>query len=336
VVASNPAHAVRGPKHVVKTGKTTALSGEQARELLDSIDVSTLVGLRDRVLIAVMTFAFARIGAVVAMRVGDYFPKDKRWWVRLHEKGGKRHEMPAHHNLEAYLDAYIEAAKTRDAGKAPLFRSAVGRTGVLTETPMSCVDAWRMVQRRAADLGTRVRIVCYWLSLRATATAFNVAFVIGNSSYGAAGSFPNPVVSTECDRLAAIPFDSDLPKGFPGGLKWEEINPDAAIPACRRALENTPGDRRVRFQLGRALQSGKKFEEARSSCGRCPVFRPARFAPTHRNPSYKDAADRMYDGKDLPSDSEEKEAVERAKAADDGKEASRRAEQQFDRWRSVW
>src|SRR5208283_1479970 len=55
--------------------------------------------------ISVMTFAFARIGATVAMRVEDYYPKGKRWWVRLHEKGGKRHEMPAHHNLEAYLEA---------------------------------------------------------------------------------------------------------------------------------------------------------------------------------------------------------------------------------------
>ena len=101
----------------------------------------------------VMTFAFARIGAVVAMRVEDYYPKGKRWWVRLHEKGGKRHEMPAHHNLEAYLDAYIEAAGIRDDGKAPLFRSAVGRTGALTAKPMHRVDAWRMVQRRAAELG---------------------------------------------------------------------------------------------------------------------------------------------------------------------------------------
>jgi hypothetical protein len=66
----------------VKTGKTTVLAGEQAREPLDSIDVSTLVGLRDRALIAVMTFAFARIGAVVAMRVADYCPNGKRWWVR--------------------------------------------------------------------------------------------------------------------------------------------------------------------------------------------------------------------------------------------------------------
>ena len=166
VVATNPAHAVRGPKHVVKTGKTTVLDAEQARKLLDSIDTSTVVGLRDRALISVMTFAFARIGAVVAMRVEDYYPKGKRWWVRLHEKGGKRHEMPAHHNLEAYLDAYIEAAGIRDGGKAPLFRSAAGRTGTLTEKPMNRVDAWRMIQRRAADLGTRVKIGCH--TFRAT------------------------------------------------------------------------------------------------------------------------------------------------------------------------
>src|SRR3954469_13796047 len=125
----------------------SVLDAEQARLLLDSIRITRIVtlldgttkgvpcviGLRDRALISVMTFAFARIGAVVAMRVEDYYPKGKRWWVRLHEKGGKRHEMPAHHNLEAYLDTYIEAAGIGEAGKAPLFRSAAGRTGALTE-----------------------------------------------------------------------------------------------------------------------------------------------------------------------------------------------------------
>jgi site-specific recombinase XerD len=79
IVATNPAHAVRGPKHVVKSGKTPVLTGEQARTLLDSIDTSTVVGLRDRALISIMTFAFARIGAVVTMRVGDYYPQGKRW-----------------------------------------------------------------------------------------------------------------------------------------------------------------------------------------------------------------------------------------------------------------
>ena len=166
VVATNPAHSVRGPKHVVKTGKTTVLDADQARRLLDSINTSTLVGLRDRALISVMTFAFARIGAVVAMRVEDYYPMGKRWWVRLHEKGGKRHEMPAHHNLEAYLDAFIEAAGIRDEGKSHLFRSASGRTGTLTATAMNRVDAWRMIQRRAERLGFRVKIGCH--TFRAT------------------------------------------------------------------------------------------------------------------------------------------------------------------------
>jgi integrase len=181
VVAANPAHSVRGPKHAVKTGKTTVLDAGQARKLLDSIritrtvtlldgtikEVPCVVGLRAQAqLISVMTFAFARIGAVVAMRVEDYYPTGKRWWVRLHEKGGKRHEMPAHHNREAYLDAYIEAAGIRDGGKAPLFRSAAGRTGTLTEKPMTRVDAWRMIQRRASDLGFRVKVGCH--TFRAT------------------------------------------------------------------------------------------------------------------------------------------------------------------------
>jgi site-specific recombinase XerD len=166
VVAVNPATSVHGPKHVVKRGKTTVLTVEQARELLDSIDTTTLVGLRDRALISVMTFAFARIGAVVAMRVEDYYPQGKRWWVRLHEKGGKRHEMPAHHNLETYLDAYINAAGLRDAERTPLFRSAAGRTGALTDNPMNRVDAYRMIQRRAAELGLHIKVGCH--TFRAT------------------------------------------------------------------------------------------------------------------------------------------------------------------------
>src|SRR5262252_6545177 len=133
VVATNRAHAVRGPTHVVKRGKTPVLTPEEARALLDSIDVSTVVGLRDRALVSVMVFTCSLVGSAVDMRVEDFYPQGKRWWVRLHEKGGKRHDMPAHHTLEAYLDAYIDAAGLRDSGKSPLFRSAVRRTGRLTE-----------------------------------------------------------------------------------------------------------------------------------------------------------------------------------------------------------
>jgi site-specific recombinase XerD len=190
VVATNPAHAVRGPKHVVKTGKTTVLDADQARTLLDSIDISTVVGLRDRALISVMTFAFARIGAVVAMRVEDYYPKGKRWWVRLHEKGGKRHEMPAHHNLEAYIDAYIDAAGICDEGKGPLFRSAVGRTGMLTDKPMNRVDAWRMIQRRAAELGSKVKIGCHTFRATGITAYLNAGGTLENAQAMAAHESP--------------------------------------------------------------------------------------------------------------------------------------------------
>jgi integrase/recombinase XerD len=161
VLATNPAHAVRGPKHVVRRGKTPVLTEDQARHLIESIDTSTLIGLRDRALIAVMTYAFARIGAVVGMRVEDYYPEGKRWWVRLHEKGGKRHEMPAHHKLEAYLDEYVKAAGIAEDGRSPLFRSAAGRTGLLTESPMNRIDAYRMIRRRTVEAGLKGKFGCH-------------------------------------------------------------------------------------------------------------------------------------------------------------------------------
>jgi site-specific recombinase XerC len=131
VLAINPAHAVRGPKHVINRGKTPVLTEDQARRPLASIKVVRkvtrpdgtegeepwLVGLRDRALIGVMmTYTFARISAVVAMQVEDYFPNGKPWWVRLQEKGGKRHEMPAHHKLEDGLPRRCDSAELKMKG----------------------------------------------------------------------------------------------------------------------------------------------------------------------------------------------------------------------------
>jgi site-specific recombinase XerD len=158
VMASNPAHAVRGPRHSVIKGATTVMSSQEATEFLKSIDISHVVGLRDRALIGVMVYAFARVSAVVALKVDDYFPLKKRWWLRLHEKGGKVNEMGCHHKLEEYLDAYIAAADIADEKKGPLFRAAIGRTGKLSDRPMSRVDAWYMVRRRAKDAGMETAI----------------------------------------------------------------------------------------------------------------------------------------------------------------------------------
>lgn len=137
IIPTNPAASVRGPKHVVKVGKTPVLDPDEARTLLDSIDVTTAVGLRDRALIALMVYSFARVGAALAMKVEDVYVQNRRLWVRLHEKGGKRHEMPCHHNLETYLHAYIDGCLLAADPKAHLFRTIGRGTGELTLTPLA-------------------------------------------------------------------------------------------------------------------------------------------------------------------------------------------------------
>ena len=166
VMPTNPAHSVRGPRHSVTKGSTPVLSSEEATSLLTGMDASTVVGLRDRAIIAVMTYTFARVGAVVALAVEDYYSQKKRWWLRLHEKNGKLNEMPCHHKLEQYLDAYIVAAGVADDRKGPLFRSAIGKTGQLSGKPMLRGDVWSMVRRRAADAGIETAIGCH--TFRAT------------------------------------------------------------------------------------------------------------------------------------------------------------------------
>lgn len=154
VVPSNPASAVRGPKHVVKTGKTPALEGAEWRKLLDAIPTETVRDLRDRALIATLTYSFARIGAALKMKVEDLRPKGAGWQIRLHEKGGKHHTMPCHHALAETLHAYIAAAGIAEDRKGYLFRTSRGHLGTaLSEQPMSQPDAWRMIRRRAAAAG---------------------------------------------------------------------------------------------------------------------------------------------------------------------------------------
>src|SRR5262245_18433610 len=145
VLPMNPASSVRGPKHVVKKGKTPVLTAAVSRQLLDSIDVATISGLRDRALIGLMVFSFARVSATIGMNVEDYFQQGKRLCVRLHEKRGKRHDVPAHHSAEGYMDAYLKAAGAVES-KSPLFRS-IDKMGKLTLARLTRNDALWMVKR---------------------------------------------------------------------------------------------------------------------------------------------------------------------------------------------
>ncbi len=166
VLQGNPAASVRGPKHVVKVGKTPVLTEEEARALFDSIDPGTLTGLRDRAFLAVMTYSFARVGAVVKMEVRDYYTQGKRSFFRLHEKGGKFHQVPVHHKAAELVDAYLEGARIAGENRSPLFRTSLARTGRLTEKALTEHAALRIVKRRAAAAGLPREICCH--TFRAT------------------------------------------------------------------------------------------------------------------------------------------------------------------------
>jgi site-specific recombinase XerD len=159
IVPVNPASAVRGPKHVVKTGKTPVLDPAEWRKLIDSIPTSTVRDLRDRALIATLTYSFARITAALGMKVEDLRPQGAGWRLRLHEKGGKYHVMPCHHALAEALHAYIGAAGIAEDRKGWLFRTSPRHDATkLTLQPMTQPDAWRMIRRRAAAAGIATEI----------------------------------------------------------------------------------------------------------------------------------------------------------------------------------
>ena len=158
VVPHNPAASVRGPSHSARTGKTPVLDPSEARQLLDSLDTSTPAGLRDRALIALMVFSFARIGAALAMKVEDVYTQQRRLWVRLREKGGKQHAMPCHHLLEEYLHAYLVQTGIEGDLKGPLFRTIGRGTGQLSATVLPQANAHAMVRRRALAAGLQTLI----------------------------------------------------------------------------------------------------------------------------------------------------------------------------------
>jgi integrase/recombinase XerC len=157
VLDTNPAAPVRGPAYTIKRGKTPILAAAEAKRLIESIETDSLVGLRDRALIAVMVYSFARVSAAVGMDLEDLVQTAGRSWLRLHEKGGKVHEMPAHHRLLEHLEVYLGALGSVDP-KAPLFRAALGRTGKLGAERLSRHDAYAMVRRRAIKAGVVEKI----------------------------------------------------------------------------------------------------------------------------------------------------------------------------------
>ncbi|MDR7224721.1 site-specific recombinase XerD [Aminobacter aminovorans] len=186
VLTSNPATSVRSPRHIVRKGTTSVLDPSEARQLIQSIDVSTVLGLRDRALIGTMLYTFARIGAALSMRVEDVYVQNRRFWVRLHEKGGKLHDMPCHHDLEAWLAEYIDHAELRNDPSGWLFPSWNKSEHRLGRPLLAHANAYMMVKRRAVRAGILTAISNH--TFRATGIT---AYLINNGTLEKAAKMAN-------------------------------------------------------------------------------------------------------------------------------------------------
>lgn len=151
-MAFNPAREVKTQPIRRAEGKTPALDPDQMRSLFESFDLEKKIDLRDRALIAVMAYTFARVSAACAITTADYFDLGRRTQIRLNEKGGRQKELPCHPVLAEYLDTWIAAAGI--AGNAPIFQSFTGpRHDALSGRPMHRSEVLQMVKRRLERAG---------------------------------------------------------------------------------------------------------------------------------------------------------------------------------------
>jgi integrase/recombinase XerD len=125
VLAMNPAREVKTERFSRTEGKTPAFVEGEVQKLLGVIEASTHTGLRDRALLGVLAYTFARIGAVVNLKVEDYYPSGKRFLLRFREKGGKEKELPVHHKLEELLDEYAQTTTQTSRIASALFASLI-------------------------------------------------------------------------------------------------------------------------------------------------------------------------------------------------------------------
>jgi integrase/recombinase XerD len=168
VVPENPALNVQGPKFSRTVGITPIMEAEQVRQLLDSIpvvrkvkvtgkhgggykEVADVKGLRDRAAIAIMGYTFARVSALVGVKLGEYRIEGKRARLRLLEKGNKEKLVWLHREAEEFLDAYVTAGGIEDAG-APLFQS-IDKGQQLTGEALDRRNMLRMVKERCIAAG---------------------------------------------------------------------------------------------------------------------------------------------------------------------------------------
>jgi len=159
-VMLNPAASVRGERYSVIEGKTPEVTVKQARKLLQSIDITDIVGLRDKAIISVLIYTAARVGAVSKLRVKNLYDSGDQYCLHFDDKGGKSREIPVRHDLQTLLFDYLERADLQlgNDDSRPLFTTSIKKTKELTMRSMTAGDIGRMVKRRMAACGLPRRL----------------------------------------------------------------------------------------------------------------------------------------------------------------------------------
>lgn len=148
----NPAREVKTPTVRRTEGKTPALSPDQMHQLFQSIGDEKLIDLRDRALIGVMAYTFARVSAACRLAASDYIDLGRQTYLRVKEKGGVEREIPCHPSLSEYLDAWITASGI--SGSSSLFPTFTGAAhDQLSDKAMTRDEALQMVKRRLKRAG---------------------------------------------------------------------------------------------------------------------------------------------------------------------------------------
>ena len=193
IIPSNPAAPVKSPKYSQKLGKAPVLNKKEARLLLDSIKTDTIMGKRDKAILALMIYSFSRVSAAINMRVKDFYRQGLRYFFRLHEKGGKMHSVPAHNEARELVYDYIVSAKILNQKDNPLFRPLLypKNKNILKDAHMTRQAVFLMIKRRAKQAGMSEETCCH--SFRATGIT---TFLLGGGDIETAARIANHELTT--------------------------------------------------------------------------------------------------------------------------------------------
>ena len=136
--------------------KTPALTINELSLLFERIDCSDIMGLRDRALMGLIFYAFARVSCALQIRASDLSVKEEGVFLCLPDRKGTRNEYPLHPQAYQYVKEYLSAAAHLLIPESPIFQSV--RRGTLSGRGMGPTDVLRMFKRRSAEANLPVEV----------------------------------------------------------------------------------------------------------------------------------------------------------------------------------